>query len=107
MKLDSEPTASVVVTPTSGDIGAVTVSTAATDNTLTFTTSNWQTAQTVTVTGVEDDNREDESVTVTHAVSGPGSGYGSVSVGDVSVAVHDDERPTIPGGLAATPASTR
>ena len=100
VKLDSEPTASVVVTPTSGDTGAVTVSTAASDNTLTFTTSNWQTAQTVTVTGVEDADSDDETVTVTHAASGSGSGYGSVSVSDVSVSVDDDEeadstRPTV------------
>ncbi|MYG25973.1 MAG: hypothetical protein F4213_08100, partial [Boseongicola sp. SB0677_bin_26] len=99
-RLDSEPTASVVVTPTSGDTGAVTVSTAATDNTLTFTTSNWQTAQTVTVAGVQDADNADESVTVTHAASGAGSGYGSVSVADVTVSVDDDEpadatRPTV------------
>ena len=91
VKLDSEPTASVVVTPASGDAGAVTVSTAASDNTLTFTTSNWSTAQTVTVAGVEDADSTDESVTVTHAVSGAGSGYESVTAASVTVAVDDDE----------------
>ena len=91
VKLDSEPTASVVITPTSGDTGAVTVSTAATNDTLTFTTSNWPTAQTVTVTGVEDTDYADESVTVTHAVSGAGSGYESVTAASVTVAVDDDE----------------
>ena len=100
VKLDSEPTASVVVTPTSGDTGAVTVSTAAANDKLTFTTSNWQTEQTVTVTGVQDADSDDETVTVTHAVSGSGSGYGSVSVSDVSVSVDDDDeadstRPTV------------
>ena len=91
VKLDSEPTANVVVTPSSGDTGAVTVSTAADDDTLTFTPSNWQTAQTVTVAGVQDADNTDESVTVTHAASGARSGYGRVSVDDVSVSVDDDE----------------
>ena len=91
VKLDSEPTASVVVTPASGDAGAVTVSTAASGNTLTFTTANWSTAQTVTVAGVQDADSTDESVTVTHAVSGAGSGYESVTAASVTVAVDDDE----------------
>ena len=91
VKLDSEPTADVVVTPASDDTGAVTVSTAAADDTLTFTASNWDTPQTVTVTGVEDADNADESVTVSHTVSGEGSGYRRVSVDDVSVTVDDDE----------------
>ena len=89
VKLDTEPTASVVVTPASEDTGAVTVSTSAANDTLTFTTSNWSTAQTVTVTGVEDADSTDESVTVSHSLTG--GGYGSVSVDDVTVAVDDDE----------------
>ena len=100
VKLDTKPTANVVITPTSPDTGAVTVSTAAANNTLTFTTSNWSTAQTVTVTGVQDADSTNESVTVTHSVSG--GGYAGVSVGSVTVTVNDDEGATI-AGLAAAP----
>ena len=49
--LDAEPTSNVVIDITSDDTGEVTVSTAS----LTFTTANWDTPQTVTVTGVDDD----------------------------------------------------
>ena len=91
VKLTSEPTADVTVTPASGDTGAVTVSTAASDNTLTFTASNWSTAQTVTVTPVDDDDADDETVIVSHMVTGAGSGYESVSAPQVTVNVADDD----------------
>ncbi len=87
VKLDHEPAENVVITPASGDTGAVAVSTAATDNTLTFTPMNWSTAQTVTVTGVKDTDFADESVTVTHG--GAGSGYEPIPVASVTVAVLD------------------
>ena len=63
----------VTVTPGSSDTGKATVSTA-----LTFTTSNWYTPQTVTVSGVAAG-----SSTVSHNVSG--GGYGSITVGSVAV----------------------
>ena len=83
--LDSQPAGNVTVTPASGEVDAATVSGA-----VTFTTGNWNAAQTVTVTGVEDDNADasDESVTVTHAVSG----YGSVTTAaSVAVTVDDND----------------
>jgi len=83
--LNAAPSGSVTVTPASSDTDAATVSAA-----LTFTTGNWNAAQTVTVTGVEDDNADasDESVTVTHAVSG----YGSVTTAaSVAVTVDDND----------------
>ena len=107
VKLDSEPTANVVITPTSGDTSAATVSTAATNDTLTFTPSNWSTAQTVTVTGVDDADRADESVTVTHAVGGSGSGYGRVTAASVAVTVTDNDPPAKPTGLTATAGDAR
>ena len=75
--LVSAPSGNVTITPASADTGAVTVSGA-----LTFTTSNWNTAQTVTVTGVEENNGDgnDEQVTITHAVSGPANAASSVAV---------------------------
>ena len=83
--LDSQPAGNVAVTPASGEADAATVSGA-----LTFTTGNWNALQTVTVTGVEDDNADarDESVTVTHGVSG----YGSVTTAtSVVVTVEDND----------------
>ena len=106
VKLDSEPTADVVVTPASDDTGAVTVSTAAADDTLTFTASNWDTPQTVTVTGVEDADNADESVTVSHALSGEGSGYRRVSAGEVTVSVDDDEPATTNSAATGKPSIT-
>ena len=63
--LDAEPSSNVVISVTSGDTGEATVSAA----NLTFTTANWDSAQTVTVTGV-DDNIIDGNIntTITMAV---------------------------------------
>ena len=84
VKLDSQPSGSVTVTASSGDSGAFSISPA----TLTFTTANWNTAQTVTVTGVEDDDANNETVAISHSVRG----YGSVSTAsNVTVTVNDDE----------------
>ena len=48
--LDAQPSSDVVLTIASSDTGEVTVT-----STLTFTSANWDTAQNVTVTGVDDD----------------------------------------------------
>ena len=84
--LDTQPSGTVTITASSGDTTVATV----TPPSLTFTTSNWDTAQTVTVSGVEDNiASEDQSVTVSHGISG--GGYGSVSVAHVTVTVNDDD----------------
>ena len=88
VKLDTEPTATVTVT-----IGG----TAGTDLTtnppnLTFTTGNWNTAQTVTVSAADDDDAVDDSATLTHTASG--GDYGSVTK-DLPVTVTDDDEPAI------------
>ena len=46
--LDAQPTSDVVIVLTSSDTGEATV-----NSPLTFTAANWDTAQTVTVTGVD------------------------------------------------------
>ena len=86
VQLDTEPTGNVTVTihdPT--DITEVTTDPA----TLTFTTLNWKNPQTVTVTAREDDDAGDDGATVTHSVSG--AGYGSVTAGNVTVSVTDND----------------
>ena len=103
VKLDSEPTASVTVTPSSGN-SDVTVSSA-----LTFTTMNWSTAQTVTVTAAHDSDAVDDSATISHAVSG--GDYGAVTAVSVTVTVDDDETadttaPQVASIARQTPASS-
>ena len=86
MVLNTQPTGNVTFTPTSDDVGAATVSPA-----MTFTTANWNTPQTVTVTGVADDDAANESVTITHTVAG--ADYASVTSNNVAATVTDDDLP--------------
>ena len=76
-------TVTVTVSGTSGT--AVT----ATPSTLTFTTANWDTAQSVTVKAGADANEQKERVTLTHSPSG--GGYGSALTTDVWVTVQDND----------------
>ena len=88
--LASQPTANVTVTATSGDTGAVTLTPLPT--VLTFTTGNWDTAQTVTATAVQDINANDEEVEVTHAADSTDSAYNASLVIDVvTVTVTDND----------------
>ena len=87
--LDTQPTGDVTAT-VGGASGDVTTS----SPTLTFTTGNWHTAQTVTVSAAEDDDAEaDPSVTLTHTVSG--GDYGSVTADNVTVTVVEKDTPTL------------
>ena len=102
--LNSQPTASVTVTPSS-DNSDVTFSPA----TLTFTTTNWNTAQTVTVTAEEDSDAVDDAATISHAVMG--GDYGAVTAASVAVTVDDDEvpdttAPTVTSIVRQIPASS-
>ncbi len=80
--LGTIPDGAVTVTPASGDMAVATVAGA-----LTFTTANWNDAQTVTVTVAEDADANDATATITHAVSG----YGSVATAEVAVTVTDND----------------
>ena len=75
--LATRPTASVTVTPASGDTATATVSGA-----LTFTVSDWAVAQTVTVSGAAAG-----SATVTHSVAGGDYGANNVAADSVTVTV--------------------
>ena len=88
IRLDSQPTGNVTVTPESAEGEAVAVSGA-----LTFTPDDWDEEKQVTVSGVQDDDSNDEEVTVTHAVSG--ADYGGVAAPDVAVSVQDDDGITV------------
>ena len=83
-------TGGVTIGVTSGDTAAVTVSPA----TLTFTTANWDTAQTVTATGVEDGDLVDETATISHMVTATGCAAAyptGLSIAGVTVTVDDDD----------------
>ena len=87
--LDSKPTADVTVTPTGSDGGAASVSPAS----HTFTPSDWNTPQTFTVSGVADEDRDDDSVIISNSATGGDGKYGGISVDDVSVSVTDTTPP--------------
>jgi hypothetical protein len=92
--LTSQPTAEVTISISSGDEGEATVS----PSTLTFTTGNWDTPQTVTVTGVDDTNIDGtQTVTITHTASSADSAYNTLPAKEVTVTVADDDSAGDPG----------
>ena len=85
--LTSQPTGPVTVTPLhgSGDTD-VTVSGA-----LTFTTADWNVAQTVTVSAASDTDAENDTATIEHTIAGADYDANSVTADDVTVTVTDDD----------------
>ncbi len=83
--LESQPTGTVTVTPSVSGDSDVTVA----PSTLTFTEDNWDQPQTLTVSAAQDDDADDSSATITHAVSG--GDYGSETADDVEVTVTDND----------------
>ena len=96
VKLATQPTANVSVAVSPGDRGAATVSPVS----LTFMTSNWNTAQTVTVGGVNDSDSSNETLTV--SLSASGGGYAGKTA-SVSVSVTDDGANDPPAFCGRTP----
>ena len=85
--LDTQPTAGVTVTVAGHSGTEVTTSQA----TLSFTTSNWETPQTVTVTAAADANLVNETVTLTHSAASMDGNYNSITIDDVTVTVNDND----------------
>ena len=83
--LDTRPTADVTITAYSDDSGAAAVSPA----THTFTPSAWNTPLTFTVSGVADDDTNEESVGISHWITSDDWKYAVVPVDAVSVSVSD------------------
>ena len=95
--LTSRPSHDVTVTVThSGDrdIGID-------DQELTFTDSDWETAQAVTVSAAQDDDARHDAATFSHTVSSTDGDYNGITVSEVEVTVTDDET----AGVTVTPAS--
>ncbi|MBF2755722.1 MAG: hypothetical protein ISN29_10775 [Gammaproteobacteria bacterium AqS3] len=84
VQLESTPNSNVTVNLASDDTDIATVSPA----TLTFTSSNWGTAQTVTVSGVQDNNATDATTSI--KLTGT-----AITPQTVSVSVTDDDEDTL------------
>ncbi len=92
--LTTAPTSEVTVTP--GPVTGLSIS----PNELTFTTTNWGTAQTFTVTASEDDDLKANDYTISHSVTG----YGTVTDGgSVNVTVTDNDQPSVTVSPTALP----
>ncbi len=87
--LNTLPTAEVMIAVRSEDMGAVMT----TATPLRFTTGNWETAQTVTVRGVQDADMNNETVRVTHTATSTDTAYAGVTIAPVTVSVTDDDMP--------------
>ncbi len=77
---------------------------------LTFTATDWNSAQTVTLTLADDDIAlGDVDVTIVHASSSSDSNYNSIPVHDLMVTIQDNEMPTvtIPATLSIDEGDTR
>ena len=61
--------------------------------TLTFTTSNWNTAQTVTVTAGNDADLVNETVSLTHSATSANGDYSGIAIAGVAVTVNDNDTP--------------
>ena len=89
--LDFQPAADVTVTPSVTANRGLTLD----PPSLTFTTSDWETPQEVTVTAVEDANRANEEATITHTAAESGSGMAydlaASAIDDISVTVNDND----------------
>ena len=90
--LDTQPTGTVTIRPALavGSDSDVRVSPSA----LSFSTSNWKTPKTVTVSAGQDGDSDPDSATVEHAVSGADYGVAAVDAPRVSVTVTDDDVPS-------------
>ena len=91
--LDSQPTANVVVT-----VGrALGLGRDPAPTTLTFTSMNWETAQTVTVTAVNDADTTNDTVSLTHSAASTDTDYDGITIAGVTVTVEDNDTAQVTG----------
>ena len=91
VRLEAPPIFLVTVTVTSDNAAVATVN----HSSLTFTTTDWETSQTVTVTGTDDADISDASTTVTLDPSSVGNDYNGLEDEAVEVTVIDDDEPAL------------
>ena len=99
--LTSQPSDVVTVTPSSSDATEMTVGPAS----LSFTTSDWNVPQTVTVTGVDDNIVDGNQTAVVRwaATSSNDAAYAALTIPDVNVMNVDDDRVVILVGALSRP----
>ena len=106
VRLNTQPTGNVTVTVArsvgSEDVTFDTSTDSGVQTTLTFTTGNWSTAQTVTVSAAADTDTDNDSATLSHTASG--GGYASHTA-DLEVTVNDTGDTTPPALSGTTPPS--
>ncbi|NCR49683.1 MAG: hypothetical protein GPJ12_12005, partial [Microcystis aeruginosa S11-01] len=84
--LKTQPTSDVTITLT-GDSQITLNST-----TFTFTPTNWNTPQTVTITAVDDTLTEgNQTATITHNISSSDTNYNGLTIGTVNVSIQDND----------------
>ena len=86
--LDTQPTADVTVTivdPTDNTDATTT------PNDLTFSSTDWSTAKTVTVNAAQDADAVNDTATVTHTVTSADTGYSAASANNVDVTITDND----------------
>ena len=91
--LDRQPTASVTVTV--GGLGSSDLT--ANPSSLTFTTGNWATAQTVTVTAGNDADTTNDTVSLTHSATSSDSAYHGITIAGLAVTVADNDTAQVTG----------
>jgi hypothetical protein len=99
IKLNTVPSANVTIGLSSSDTTEGTIS----PSSVTFTPANWDTTQTVTVTGVNDDV-DDGNIAytiVTAAATSSDANYNGLNASDVSVTITDDDT----AGFVVSPVS--
>ena len=85
--LTSQPSHDVTITISPSGDGDISIH----DRELIFTDSDWDTAQTVTVLALQDDDAIDDTGTFSHAVASTDADYNGITVSEVVVAATDDE----------------
>ena len=90
--LDTQPAGDVIIDVTPAFYGSSPSTVSISETMLTFTTDNWDSPQSVTITALEDSDTRDLNFDINHQVSG----YPGVSqVRSVSVLVYDDDEAKI------------
>ena len=99
VKLNTQPTAAVTVTPSAAGDSDLTLAPAA----LTFTTGTWSRAQTVTVSAADDGDTEDGTATITHTAASTDGAYNGITVPSVTATEDDNDT----AGVTVTPKTLR
>lgn len=84
--LTSQPTADVVITP------AIASQATRSPSSLTFTSANYATPQSITITATDDSTVEgSHSATITHTVTSADSNYNGLSISNITVTITDND----------------